>query len=256
MALVIYNPTNEILTATYIGETCEIAPEQKLKMDDARARHLLNNLGARGLVTLEYGDQGDGEEKKAKEGRTRNREFKRQQVLRYNQMNESHKQQGLPYVVIPEQVQEYAKELGLVLVQPYQYKDKEVEEISQLRETRDDQFRYIKKLEDTNKENQDQIAALSSKVADLITIMQGGTVPPAVDPEQSAEAYKVDLDRVRSELGYVRLPNTHFENWVARRWDDVQAAPPEIQEEIMERYARITNKPFPESRPEVQENAA
>jgi len=255
MALVVYNPTNETFTATYVGETCEITPEQKLRMDDARARHLLNILGPRGLVSLEYGDEGDAEVKKAKEGRSRNKEFKRQQVLRYNQTNESHKQQGLPYVVIPEQIQEYAKELGLVLVQPYQYKDKEVEEIAELRETRDDQGRYIKKLEETNKENQEQIAGLSNKVAELITLMQGGAAAigaGSTDPTQSDEARKVELDKIRSDLGFKRLPPNHYENWIVRRWDDIQTAPPEIQEEIKEKYRGFYNKPFPTSKPEVQ----
>lgn len=254
MALVVFNPTNEVLTGTYVGETVDIEPDQKIKMDDARARHLLNVLGPRGLMSLEYGDEGHGVEKKATEGRRRNREFKRQQVLRYNQTNEAHKQQGLPYVQIPEQIQDYAKELGLVLVQPYQYKDKEVEEIADLREERDSQGRYIRKLEDTNKDLQAQIGELTNQMQTLMSMLKPQNEETA-DPQETEEGRKVELARIRKELGYTKLPKQHFENWIPRRWDEIHAAPQEIQEEIHSKYRHMFNKPFPAERPEIQDAA-
>lgn len=257
MPIVVYNPTNELFEATYIGERVEIASEQKIRMDDSRARHVLNVLGPRGLVQLEYGDDADDEagvKKKAKEGRDRNREFKRHQVLRYNQMNESHKQQGLPYIPIPEQIEDYAKELGIAVLKPYDFKDKEVTEISELRQAKDDQQRYIKKLEEINQQNTETINDLKTQVQDLIATLKPQQAE-AVDATQTEEARQVDLDQIRADLGFVRIPTAHFENWVARRWDDYLAAPPEIQAEIEEKWLRFYNKPFPTERPEVQ-NAA
>lgn len=256
MAMVIYNPTNEKFEATYIGETSVIEPDQKIRMDDARARHMLNNLGPRGLVALEYGDEGEGEAKKAEEGRRRNREFKRHQVIRYNQMNESHKQQGLAYIPVPEQIKGYAQELGLAVLEPYQFKDKEVEQIAELKQIETDQGRYIKKLEETNKMQADQLASLQQQMNDLMGMLKSNVAEKTEDVTKSAEAHKVDLAEIRAQLGFVRLPPTHFENWLARRWDDYLQAPPEIQAEIEEKYARLLNKPFPNERPEVQDSAA
>ena len=260
MPIVVYNPTNEKLEATYIGTTVEIAPEQKIRMDDARARHVLNVLGPRGLVSLEYGDDADGGaglEKKAKEGRKRNKEFKRHQVLRYNQMNESHKQQSLPYVAVTENVREYAKELGIGLVEPYHFKDAEMEEISNLRQTKDDKDRYIHKLEETNKQQAEDLKELKQQVQDLVKAIQGSGAADreGSDPSESEEARIAKLDEFRQKLGYVRLATAHFENWVARRWDDIQAAPAEIQAEIEEKWLRFYNKPFPTEKPEIQDAA-
>lgn len=264
MPLIVYNPTNETFEATYIGETTIINPGDKIRMDDNRARHLLNHLGPRGLMQLEYGDEANdraGEKAKEKEGIKRNEEFKRKQVLKYNQTNESHKQQGLPYVPVPPEIQEYAKELGLVLVQPYQFKDKEVEEIAELRKVKTDQQKYIDKLEETNVQQAKDISDLKDQVRELVTMLKPQAEQAKADAVDtgdvttSQEAEQVDLDRWRSELGYVRLTTAHFENWVARRWDDIMAAPPEIQAEIQEKFRRFYNKPFPTDRPEVQDAA-
>jgi hypothetical protein len=135
MSLVLFNPTNETLMAQYVGEDVIIAPYpehgHKVKVDDARGRHILNALGPRGLMSLEYGDDEDA---KREIGLARNREFKKKQIIRYNQENERRKQAGMAYLEPTPQVAEYARELGVALLEPYALKDPEKAEVSRLKD--------------------------------------------------------------------------------------------------------------------------
>ena len=123
MAVVVYNPTDEEMTATYIGLTDKILPEQKLKVDDARGRSYLNELGPRGLVQLEFGDEGEGVAKKADAGRRKCYEFRRKQILRYNQTNERQKQNGGAYQEPPDYISRWSENLGLKLLEPFAFTD-------------------------------------------------------------------------------------------------------------------------------------
>ena len=141
MSIIVFNPTNEDLTACYSGANVTIPkfPEKghKVKLEDAKAKHLLNNLGPRGLTFLEYDDatdDGSKERRKAEDGRKRNLAFKRKQVATYNQNNESRKAQQLGYIDIPDHIEAYAQELGEGLIAPYQVADIKNEEIAKLKE--------------------------------------------------------------------------------------------------------------------------
>ena len=68
METVLYNPTDkldkkfqEIFKGQYLGKGMRVEPGQKLKVPDPTARHLLNELAPRGLLSLNFGD--DAEEK-------------------------------------------------------------------------------------------------------------------------------------------------------------------------------------------------
>jgi len=142
MTTTLFNPTNEDLTGCHGGVNFTIKkyPEKghKVTMDDARAKHLLNTLQQRGLTYLEYGDElddGQKEKQKADDGIQRNLDFKRRQVMRYNQENEARKAQQLSYVHPPDHIDKYAKEVGTGLIQPYAVQDAKNEEISELKGT-------------------------------------------------------------------------------------------------------------------------
>lgn len=211
MSLVLFNPTNETLRAQYVGEDVVIAPYpqhgHKVKVDDARGRHILNALGPRGLMSLEFGDE---EEKKAVIGLERNREFKKKQIIRYNQENERRKQAGMAYIEPTAQVAEYARELGIALLEPYALKDVEKAEVSRLKdENRSLQTELTKLSEKFNtvmqdlaagkvggneatmalqKENAElkgQLDSMASKLDGLISAMTGGQ--KAAEPDQSPE---------------------------------------------------------------------
>ena len=253
MAIVIWNPTDEKFEAQYIGEFVEILPGQKIKVDDSRGKALLNTLGPRGLTSLEYGDEGDAEERKGKAARKRNFEFKKQQVIRYNQQNEAHKIEGKPYLTPPDQIKQYALDVGIKLLEPYSFGDAEVEEISRLRQDKGEQNRYIRQLEDQNKEQAEMIGKLSGTVDKLLSrveAMEAKDAGRTQDPP--SEKHAMELQEIREKLGYRTVTSRHLEGWVTRNWEALHAAPTEILEEVKQKWINLLNKPFPTEKPEVQ----
>ena len=134
MAIVLWNPTKDELEGVYAGLTIRFAPDGesgcKVKVDDAKGRHLLNELGPRGLTSLEYGDEGKTEAKKGEDGRKRSKEFKLKQIARYNPDNEARKARQLEYVDPPKIIKEWSKDLGVKLEAPYELPDIKNMEIS------------------------------------------------------------------------------------------------------------------------------
>ena len=102
------------------------APSNKLNVEDPTGKHLLNAFAQRGLCQLVFGDD---EKTVGDQGRERNTEFKKVQVVRYNTQNEQRKMAGMGYLPPTEEVKRYAFELGIQLLQPYSLKDAEVSAI-------------------------------------------------------------------------------------------------------------------------------
>jgi len=115
--MMLFNPTNEDFgDMMFGGRGYPIAAGGKLKVDDSCGKHLLNAYGARGLCSLEYGDD---EAVIADGGRKRNLDFKKSHVNQHNQSNLARRQQGLPYREPSAILKKYAEELHLVLEEPY-----------------------------------------------------------------------------------------------------------------------------------------
>jgi len=151
MGIMLYNPTNERFEMQFGGVSMTMKPNAKLEVEDACGNHLLNAFGQRGLCKLFY----DCDEKKIKEdGKKRNFEFKKKQVIEYNQRNENRKQMGLPYLPATDKVKEYAVDLQLELLEPYSVRDEERGAIAESR--------------DREKALQSQIVDLQIAMANLI----------------------------------------------------------------------------------------
>jgi len=251
MAIVLFNPTNETMEYTYIGQLTVLKPGTKLKVDDNRGRHLLANLDNRGLVALEYGDQGDVEERKAANGRKKNLEFKRRQVMRHNQQNEARATSKLPYLEPTAKISEYAEELGIKLLEPYVFGDEQVEKLAGLKQevaAKDDLL--AKKDRDLNA-MQGQMSTMQAQLDKLMSLLQGNTEAQVSGDNGDQEQHAVELIEIRKELGYKYLGTDRFEGWIGRNWDKIQTAPPEIQVEIKDKYISLYNRPFPEEQPSV-----
>jgi len=124
MSKMLYNPTNEVLSFAYGGITFFFNPQERKKVEDAAGKHLLHNLGARGLTVLEYGCD---EAKIEKDAVERNINFKRNMVVEFNQRNEQRKQTNFAYLAPTKEVKEYAIELGMGLLEPFSPRDREHE---------------------------------------------------------------------------------------------------------------------------------
>ncbi len=233
MSIIIFNPTNEEFKATFGGLNIVIPKFGdsgcKVKMEDARAKHLLNSLGPRGLTFLEYGDEGVAELQKAEDGRSRNLDFKRKQVTQYNQDNEARKAQKLGYIEPPKHIKEYSEELGTGLIAPYQMQDIKNEEIAKLKQEKADSDKALKDV-------MQQFNAMTA------LLQQKGFL---TTPEEEEE---MKIDALIQE--YKMMKPDKFKPWVENLGLDVyQKKPIAVQLDISAKWGRffedVAKDPFP-----------
>lgn len=243
MAIILFNPTNEEMRTQYIGEDVIIPPapdpRHKIRVDDARGRHVLNVLGPRGLVTLEYGDEGEGELRKAEQGRARNQEFKRKQIMDFNQINDAQQQRRLPYIAPSDQVKAYSRELGIKLYEPYSSTD----------EASRAQADLIKKVGEKEREVQEKdrtIQDLTAKVDRLSGLVEQMLVAASRSQVQS----ELDWDELRKKIKSIN--SNHFGQWVGSNWDEIQRYPEDIRGLISERWSKFYTVAFPSDKQEAQ----
>lgn len=180
MSTVLFNPTNkldekfqELFRGQYLGVGQIIKPGQKVKVPDATARHLLNELAPRGLISLDYGD---AEEARAKEGLERNREFKVKQLNDFNEKNSARKHQGLPYLWPTPTLKLYAEEIEVKLVESYQVDDAQLQKVNT--------------LETENKDLREQMKEMNDKMNQILEQM--------TKPEENTDKEETDIPTTKS----------------------------------------------------------
>lgn len=195
IGLMLWNPTNEDFDMQYAGISISLKAGQKQSFAMKCATHLLNGFGQRGLTSLTYGCD---EEKVGREAIQRNLDFKKKQVIEYNQRNENRKHMGLGYLPPTNHVKKYAIELGISLLEPYSMKDAERSEIS--------------KLATENSELKAQMAQLLEKVNAMFAKKEEVVTPqpelqepePEPDPEPAVQPEKVEEARPRGNPNWFR----------------------------------------------------
>jgi len=257
MAIVLYNPTNEDLRTQYVGEDVIVEGELgdyydaegkrrpakcKVRVDDARGRHVLNVLGPRGLVTLEYGDEGGGEEKKAEQGRQRNHDFKYKQVIDFNTLNEQRFQSRLAYLKPSAQIKQYAAELGVELRQPYAVEDAAKRDVAEAM-TRQNELREELREKDAQlEEMRDQMMDLTNQVKSLLT---------AVGKQTQKQDAKDSIAGKWATLGAkVLIP------WAQKHWEQIQLLPDDDFKDLNDRFVKVYGKGLPGTVEELEAVAA
>ena len=170
MSKMLWNPTNEVLSYPFGGITYSLQPGEKKKVEDGAGKHLLHNLGVRGLTVLEYDCN---EEKIRKDAIERNRDFKRKQVIEYNQRNETRKQTNMAYLAPTKEVKDYAIELGMGLLEPFTPRDAEREGMA--------------RLADENKTLKDTLAELTNKLNSLARAVLNKQEAPTANAQGKEE---------------------------------------------------------------------
>jgi hypothetical protein len=168
--IVLFNPTNEMFSMMYGGISVDLPPGEKRQVEDPCGKHLLNGYGQRGLCQLVYGDV---EEKVAAAGRKQNMEFKKTQVVRYNQMNEQRKMQGLGYIPPTPELTQYSSDLAIELREPYNVADQTKSTIATLSNENEMLKQQLQAMQKVISGINDKLAAGDS----------GRTGSPPVDPK-------------------------------------------------------------------------
>lgn len=243
MTMILFNPTNEDFDDIYAGETVIIKAGAKIKVDDNRGRAVINKLGRRGLMTLEYGDEGGGEEKKSQEGRARHLNFIRQQVIRFNEQQAQRKQMNLGGLNPAKHIKRYAEETGIQLYMPYQAEDEASKTMGRLSEEKRD-------LEDQVREKDTQLEALSTQMSDMqqqmaaLMKMVGNQAPqPSQEGDNGIEAE------------YKMMTGEQFLPWLSSNWERVSDSEPAVRADIATKYKRLYKTAMPASIDEIDKVA-
>ena len=256
MSTVLFNPTNEELKAQHQGVDVILAPYPEnghiVKVDDARARHILNILAPRGLTTLEYGDdRDDGKNKKTKaeSGRERNKAFKRKQVIDFNQLNHANKTGNREYLYPGPQLKDYAAEIGIKLEEPYSAPDEGTAKISGLMEEAQKKDTLIKEQSKEVSELRNQVSTLSDQVSQLLkTFQQPETVKKEtwVEPDETlAKDLERGLGEAAAEMVRFRTLNkASFKAWLKKNLDEIPNFPDDIRNEIDIRHIKLLGVPL------------
>lgn len=246
MAIVLFNPTNEDMETQYIGETVIIKSGSKVRVDDARGKHVLNTLGPRGLMSLEYGDEGEKEDIKRTEGINRNMAFKRKQVVNFNQYNEQRYQARLPYLAPTKQLQEYAKELGIGLREPYNVEDAAVKEMSDLKKEISAKDQQLAQRDRTISEMQGQISELSALMKQFVEKGAGA----AKDLMDETDKAKQEADGLDVDLR--KLSKNNMADWLMKNWNLTQKYPDEVKAKIANRFETLYGELMPANKADLE----
>ena len=251
MAIILFNPTDEELKTQYIGEDVIIPPapdpRHKLRVDDARGRHVLNVLGPRGLVTLEYGDEGAGELKKAEAGRARNADFKRKQVLDFNSLNDAQQQRRLPYIIPSAQIKNYSRQLGIKLYESYSSSDEATKVHAELLGKIDAKDKEVQEKDRTIQDLTESVNSLKGLVEQMLAA-SGKSLP-------GGNGGGVNWDEIKHKIK--SLSGNNLQIWVGKHWDTIQGYPEDVRGLLAERWQKFYPMvAFPVSEQEAKASAA
>lgn len=258
MSTVLFNPTNEDMSAQYIGETTIIPAGAKVKVDDRRARHILNVLGPRGMMTLDYGDEGENEKRKADLGRKRNIEFKRKQVVNFNQNNQQREVKKLEYVTPTEELIKYSEEVGVPLIQPYRPDDEKIHKLAEANKEIEALDAKLKAKDEEMTGLRDQVTQLTEQMTTFMNMMKASDLEAGQQGEKPKTGKKQKTDEEPEKVGvseeetaaiikqqYSGLSKTKFQDWVVKNWKLIPGYPESNQEEIKKIWKKFFKEDFP-----------
>lgn len=140
------NFTPEEMQWQWSGRMGRVKPGEIVEMIDAQANHVLNQLGPRGLVRLEFGDEEQLEALKQQAVDTYHR-FWIRQVTMHNRSNEMARNEGRPFTFPIKEVVSYAKKHGIELLQPWKMADPNTDKEKKLEEENAELKRRLQRLE-------------------------------------------------------------------------------------------------------------
>ncbi len=192
LGLTLWNPTNETLDMQYAGISLSIEPSAEPKQEHTFpvrcSMHLLNAYGQRGLTSVPFGATAEQIEKIRKEAIARNIEFKKHQILIYNQTQEQRKMTGhLGYQTPTPELKKYAIELGIKLMEPYSFKDAEMEAVARTSLEND-------KLKLQIEEMQRKHEAEMAEIKELMKAYPRPAEPPDDEPSKTGGGLRVRKD--------------------------------------------------------------
>ena len=239
MAMVILNPTDEDIKVKWGGLNYVLEPDSRNTFEDKDGKQILHNYENRGIVELNYGDEGEIELKKIAAGRFKYDEFWTKQIVNQNQINEERQQSQRPFIRPQPQLVHHAKRLGLKLLEPYKVEDKSNKELSLLME----QNKQLKKKSEEKDialaDMQTQISTLTDNFKKLMSLA-------------GAEAKKEPSPDIDIKTTITRMNKKSFATWLDKNWDEMNTYPDDVRFDIAEKHQTLYGIPLPEEKPAIE----
>jgi hypothetical protein len=243
MAIVLANPTDELIKGQYDGETHYFPPYPeegyKKRANDKLAKHLLHHYYDRGLCRLDYGDE-PREEEIYEEGRARWREFKLRQISNFNRDNMQRQQTKLPMHRPDANLVKWGLELGETIFTGVPQSENEAEK----QHTK--LYRENERLKQENAGLKSKVDGLDAKM-DLLLKRMDATATVNAETQLADEKKKIEeakaLNIHRETFKNMKKPQ--FVAWVKSSKTDIENLPIQIQEEVQAKWKRMEDTPFP-----------
>jgi len=210
---VLANFTPDDITWTHVGISGVIKAGEKKEFDEGRANFILNKFGKRGLVKLEFSEDPEYMQKMRKLSRERYERFWKEHIYKFNQFNETLKNEGKAYIQPDRQTVAKAEEFGIKLIGPWK-----VENTSQ---------------EVALKAALDQISSLQAMVATLSAKLESVA-------EKSTGQPAPDWNQVRQSFWY--LSRTELENYRRRNLKLMKEWPSDVLTDFSNIYEKKWSK--------------
>lgn len=250
MPMVILNPTDEEITVQWGGNTHVFSPNARRRVEDSMGRQVIHNYGTRGLVALEYGDEGEKELEKIKEGRARNDEFWTKQCVNYNQINEQRQQRHQSFVKPTLEVVLAAKRLGIKLLEPYKLTDESTKQISLLMEQNKNLEKELEKKDSAVNSLQSQVSELTENFKKLMSLASDKSKEEKAKGG-NGEDKEIDYSSVKTTVA--KMNKKRYATWLAKNWTEIKTYPDDVKRELAAKHETLYGIPFPDKRPAVGE---
>lgn len=237
MAMVILNPTDEDIEVKWGGLDHVLKPDSRTTFEDKDGKQIVHNYSNRGLVELNYGDEGEIELQKIAAGRLKYDEFWTKQVVNYNQINEERQQGNRPFIRPTKEVIHHAKRLGLKLLEPYKVEDAGSKELSLLMEQNKRLERESTKKDKALADLQVQINTLTGNFKQFMSLA-GVEVKKETGPDILAPI--------------TRMNKKSFSTWLAKNWDEISSYPDDARHRVAKKHQDLFGTPLPEERPAIE----
>lgn len=244
MAVVILNPTDDPIKVQWDGLDHYFIPDERREVPDNMAKAVIHNYGARGLISLKYGDEGEIELQKIKAGREDCDTFWTKQVVNQNQLNEQREQSNRPFLKPQPQIVYHAARLGLKLIEPYKLEDASSKQVALLMQQNKDLEAEIKKKDSALDTLKNEVSELTKNFKDFMAL--------AGSQAEAAKGGNGDTDFETLKATVVKMNKKRFLGWMNKHWNDIQSYPPDVKKDIADKHQNLYGIPFPVDRPKVE----
>lgn len=149
--MILANFTPDTINWRHGGQMGTLKPGDVTEFENARANHIVNKFGPRGIIKMQYGDDEDPKRKQAMKIYT---EFWQRQVTISNRDNETRKNENKPYVFPSEQVVAKATELGIEVIGPWKINPPATD-------------KRITEVQEENMQLKGQVSTMASQISNL-----------------------------------------------------------------------------------------